>query len=551
MREIRADVIVLGGGPAAMLATLFSMQCGADTLLVCKQSPGTSGNIVIARAGHSVPFGEDDSPEIFLEDTLTGGAYLNHPDVAAAMCEDATARIHDLHSWGVTFMAQADGSFELQPQGGHTKNRGLYPTINWGTEVARPLRAKLDREHAQILERIIAVDLLVAEGCCRGVIGFDTRSGETLLLRASATVLATGGAGQIYAETTNAGGITGDGYAMALRAGLWLTDMEFVQFYPAVIKKPKSTQVVAPTLFPLGARFFNERGENILKNVPGGGQATRDMMARAVYLEIMNGAGLDGAIRLDLKDVSLEDIRHFAPDNAELFERRGVSPHADDIYIAPKAHFFMGGLPTDGQGATAMAGLFAAGEVAAGAHGANRLSNNAFVEAYTLGARAGRAAAEAARNAPQEKDSLLQPLAARHADAIECKKCINARAAGPSREVKRICWEKAGIVRTGEKLEAAHADLEGVARRLGDCGGGRAAHLTEAFEAENMCLTARATVEAARFRTESRGAHYREDYPNQDDAVWQVNVALRLREDGSIEAVKRPVGTPIGQSAGR
>ena len=199
--------------------------------------------------------------------TIIGSA-LVRPDVAAAMCEDATARIHDLHSWGVTFMAQADGSFELQPQGGHTKNRGLYPTINWGTEVARPLRAKLDREHAQILERIIAVDLLVAEGRCRGVIGFDTRSGETLLLRASATVLATGGAGQIYAETTNAGGITGDGYAMALRAGLWLTDMEFVQFHPTGMVWPPS---VKGTLVTEGVRgeggiLLNSEGERFMFN---------------------------------------------------------------------------------------------------------------------------------------------------------------------------------------------------------------------------------------------------------------------------------------------
>ena len=538
MENLSCDVLILGGGPAAMTATIAAMESGADALLVCKQSPGSSGNIVMARAGHSANFAPDDSAALFLEDTLAGGDYLNHPDVADAMCADSAARIRDLYDWGIPFITRGDGTFDLHPQGGHRRDRGLYPVRNWGVEVARPLRKKLDADGARILEHVMAVDLLVADGVCRGVVGFHTRSGAIYAVHAAATILATGGAGQIYAENTNAGGITGDAFGMALRAGLALSDMEFVQFYPAVIKRPESNMVVAPTLFPLGARFLNRDGEDVLRDVPGGGGATRDLMARAVYLELMGGGGVDGAVQMDLSGIPMADLEHFAPDNLKLFARRGVSPHGSDIYVSPKAHFFMGGVPIDGQGATAMPGLYAAGEASAGAHGANRLSNNAFTEAHALGWRAAKAAAGYARGAEGAADPAL---ARRHADALTARAGRTGRAVEIAREIKRVCWENAGIVREGGLLEEARAELAEAWRGLAGCGGSEPARLVEAVEAENMCLSAQAVVESALMRTESRGAHYRTDYPDPDDARWRVNVFVKKDDDG-FSASSRPVG---------
>ena len=538
MENLSCDVAILGGGPAAMTATIAAMESGADALLVCKQSPGSSGNIVMARAGHSANFAPDDSAALFFEDTLEGGAHLNHPDVAEAMCADSAARIRDLYEWGVPFITRGDGTFDLHPQGGHRRDRGLYPVRNWGVEVARPVRRKLDAEGARILEHVMVVDLLVADGVCRGVVGFHTRNGRIYAVHAAATILATGGAGQIYSENTNAGGITGDAFGMALRAGLALSDMEFVQFYPAVIKRPESNMVVAPTLFPLGARFLNRDGEDVLRGVPGGGEATRDLMARAVYLELMGGGGVDGAVRMDLSGIPMADLEHFAPDNLKLFARRGVSPHGGDIYVTPKAHFFMGGVPIDGQGATAMPGLYAAGEASAGAHGANRLSNNAFTEAHTLGWRAAKAASEYARGANGAADTAL---ARRHADALAARAGRLNRGVELAREIKRVCWENAGIVREGGLLEEAREELAGIGRGLTDCGGSEPARLVEAVEAENMCLSAQAVVEAALMRTESRGAHYRTDYPEPDEARWQVNVFVKKTGDG-FSALSRPVG---------
>lgn len=538
METLSCDVLILGGGPAAMTATVAAMESGADALLVCKQSPGSSGNIVMARAGHSANFAPDDSAALFLADTLEGGDYLNHPGVADAMCADSAARIRDLYDWGVPFITRGDGSFDLHPQGGHRRDRGLYPARNWGVEVARPLRRKLDADGARILEHVMAVDLLVADGVCRGVVGFHTRSGAIYAVHAGATILATGGAGQIYSENTNAGGITGDAFGMALRAGLALSDMEFVQFYPAVIKRPESNMVVAPTLFPLGARFLNRDGADVLRDVPGGGGATRDLMARAVYLELMRGGGVDGAVQMDLSGIPMEDLEHFAPDNLKLFARRGVSPHSSEIFVTPKAHFFMGGVPIDGQGATAMPGLYAAGEASAGAHGANRLSNNAFTEAHALGWRAAKAASEYARGAEGAADPAL---ARRHADALAARAGRTGRGVEVAREIKRVCWENAGIVREGGLLEEARAELADAGRGLAACGGSEPARLVEAVEAENMCLSARAVVESALTRTESRGAHYRTDYPEPDDARWRVNVFVKKTGDG-YSALTRPVG---------
>ena len=538
MENLSCDVAILGGGPAAMTAAIAAMESGADALLVCKQSPGNSGNIVMARAGHSANFAPDDSAALFLEDTLEGGDYLNHPDVADAMCADSAARIRDLYDWGVPFITREDGSFDLHPQGGHRRDRGLYPVRNWGVEVARPLRKKLDADGARILEHVMAVDLLVEGGVCRGVVGFHTRTGAIYAVHAAATILATGGAGQIYAENTNAGGITGDAFGMALRAGLALSDMEFVQFYPAVIKRPESNMVVAPTLFPLGARFLNRDGADVLRDVPGGGEATRDLMARAVYLELMGGGGVDGAVQMDLSGIPMEDLEHFAPDNLKLFARRGVSPHSSEIFVTPKAHFFMGGVPIDGRGATAMPGLYAAGEASAGAHGANRLSNNAFTEAHALGWRAAKAAAHYARGAEGAADP---GLARRGADALTARAGRTGRGVEIAREIKRVCWENAGIVREGGLLEEARAELADAGRGLADCGGSEPARLVEAVEAENMCLSAQAVVEAALMRTESRGAHYRTDYPESDDARWRVNVFVKKTDDG-FSALSRPVG---------
>ena len=539
MQNLSCDVLILGGGPAAMTATIAAMESGADALLVCKQSPGSSGNIVMARAGHSANFAPDDSAALFLEDTLEGGAHLNHPDVAHTMCADSAARIRDLFDWGIPFITREDGSFDLHPQGGHRKDRGIYPVRNWGVEVARPMRKKLDADAARILENVMTVDLLVDEGVCRGVMGFHTRSGEVYAIRASATILATGGAGQIFSENTNAGGITGDGFGVALRAGLALSDMEFVQFYPAVIKRPESNMVVAPTLFPLGARFLNRGGADIMRDVPGGGDATRDLMSRAVYLELMRGGGVDGAVQMDLSGISMADLEHFAPDNLKLFARRGVSPHSGDIYVSPKAHFFMGGVPIDGEGATAMGGLYAAGEVSAGAHGANRLSNNAFTEAHTLGWRAGKAASDYARS--PECAGPGPALAKPHVDALAARAGRPNRAVDLVRELKRLCWEKAGIVREQALLEEARGALEEIQAALASCGGSEPARLLEAVEAENMCLSARAVVEAALMRTESRGAHYRTDYPEPDDARWRVNVFVKKNENALL-ARARPIG---------
>ena len=538
MENLSCDVLILGGGPAAMTAAIAAMESGADALLICKQSPGNSGNIVMARAGHSANFAPDDSAALFLEDTLEGGARLNHPDVADAMCADSAARIRDLYEWGIPFITREDGSFDLHPQGGHKRDRGIYPVRNWGVEVARPLRRKLDADGARILENVMAVDLLVDDGVCRGILGFHTRSGRIYAISAPATILATGGAGQIYAENTNAGGITGDAFGMALRAGLALSDMEFVQFYPAVIKRPESNMVVAPTLFPLGARFLNRDGEDVLRDVPGGGDATRDLMARAVYLELMGGGGVDGAVQMDLSGIPMEDLEHFAPDNLKLFARRGVSPHGSDIYVTPKAHFFMGGVPIDGSGATAMPGLYAAGEASAGAHGANRLSNNAFTEAHTLGWRAAKAAAEYARGAG---GPAAPELARSRADALAARAGRSNRAVELAREIKRLCWENAGIVREEGLLAEARAELAGIGRGLTACGGSEPARLVEAVEAENMCLSAQAVVEAALARTESRGAHYRMDYPGADDARWRVNVFVKKHEDG-FSARALPIG---------
>jgi len=272
MQDVHCQVLVIGGGAAAMRAAIAAHDAGADTLIVSKQTPGYSGNSVIARSGHSAPFGTaelDDAPELFVSDTLRAGSDVNHQPMVRALATEACARIEELVAWGAPFLTR-DGRIETQPSAGHQRPRGCYTIKNISTEVARPVRQQVDQRGIRTLDHVMLQELLVDNGRCYGAVGLHRSHGEPYIIRAGATILATGGCGEVYAQTTNATGITGDGMAMALRAGVDLVDMEFVQYYPVVLRWPVTRLLASPTLFPLGARLYNAHGERFMANLPQG-----------------------------------------------------------------------------------------------------------------------------------------------------------------------------------------------------------------------------------------------------------------------------------------
>jgi succinate dehydrogenase/fumarate reductase flavoprotein subunit len=456
MQEIRCEVAVVGGGAAAMRAAIAAHDAGAQTVIISKQTPGYSGNTVMARSGHSAPFRPEDTPEIFVADVLKGGDYVNHQPMVHALSTEACARIEELVSWGVPFLT-VNGGIETQPSAGHRYARGCYTIKNIATEVARPIRVQVDQRGMAVCDHIMVQQLLVENGRCCGVIGLHRRSGEIYVVYARAVILATGGGAEVYAQTTNASGVTGDGLAMALRAGVALVDMEFVQYYPVALRWPVTRLLASPTLFPLGARLYNRLGERFMAVLPQGTEnVTRDIRSRAIFHEIAAGRGVNNdAVVMSLADIDAADFRRYAPDMAHIAEIKHIDYRTAQFLVRPEAHFFCGGIRTDAWGATTLPGLYAVGEAAGGCHGANRLANNAFTECYVFGKRAGEHAAVSVKSTAsggissaallQEFQQHLTSRLRQTATALDYKALHHT--------LRQTMWDHVGVVRRASTLQ--------------------------------------------------------------------------------------------------
>jgi succinate dehydrogenase/fumarate reductase flavoprotein subunit len=544
MQEVHCEVAVIGGGAAAMRAAIAAHDAGARTVLVSKQTPGHSGNTVIARSGHAAPFSPEDTPDLFAADICKAGEYVNHQPMVRALSAEACARIEELVSWGAPFLTR-DDRIETQPSAGHSQPRGCYTVKNIATEVARPVRSQVDRRGIPVLDHIMLHDLLVDNGRCYGAIGLHRGTGAITVVHASAIILATGGGAEVYAQTTNVSGVTGDGLAMALRAGVELVDMEFVQYYPVALRWPVTRLLASPTLFPLGARLYNKFGERFMAALPQGTEnVTRDLRSRAIFREVVAGRGInDDAVIMSLEEIAEADFRRYAPDMARIADIKHLDYRTAQFLVRPEAHFFCGGIRTDAWGATSLPGLYAVGEAAGGCHGANRLANTAFTECYVFGQRAGQHAAAytrahaANRHAPA---SLLQQSMRR----LE-QRTRQQPGAGDARALHKALrqqmWDQVGIVRHAAALSTALEAIRTLAGQAHACGGDRPATVVRCLELDNLCLTAEAIALAALTRTESRGTHYREDFPDRDDAAWQCNLLVAQATDGTWCVRQAPV----------
>jgi succinate dehydrogenase/fumarate reductase flavoprotein subunit len=544
MQTVHCQVLVIGGGAAAMRAAIAAHDNGADVLIASKQMPGYSGNTVIARSGHSAPFSAEDTPEVFYADILKGGEYVNHHSMVRTLSAEACARIEELVSWGVPFLTR-NGHIETQPAAGHRHPRGCYTVKNIATEVARPVRAQVDRRGIPVLDHIMLHDLLVDKGRCYGAVGMHRGNGTTYVIHAQALIIATGGGAEVYAQSTNVSGVTGDGLAMALRAGIELVDMEFVQYYPVALRWPVTRLLASPTLFSIGAKLYNARGERFMVSLPQGTEnVTRDLRSRAIFNEIAAGRGLhDDAVILSLADVDEADFHRYAPDMAHIAEIKKVDYRTGQFLVRPEAHFFCGGIRTDTWGATALPGLYAVGEAAGGCHGANRLANNAFTECYVFGKRVGEHAAMYARSqssGSSAPDSLIQAQvcnlerrAKQPSDSVDYKAL--------SKALRQQMWNQVGVVRQAGVLHQALEAIRTLARRAQTCGADRPATMVRCLELDNLCLTAEAIALAALTREESRGTHYRQDFPHKDDTNWRCNLLVSQDSDGTLDIRQTPV----------
>jgi len=522
LSRVSTDVLVIGSGGAGLRAAIAAAEQGAGVLLVSHSRVGYGNNTVMAAGVMGAVINPEDSPETYLRDAVVGGRFINDQSLLEIQTRNSLRQVHELSRLGITFRKK-DGEFTISSVPGHSYPRGMT-AVDRGPGLTLPLRDKAQALGVKFAGDTLITRLIVGEGGLQGAVGID-RQGGVLVINARAAVLASGGAGQLYLRTTTAAGTTGDGYALAYEAGVPLRDMEMVQFYPtSTIKGEENWNVIYEFAIGAGGIIRNSLGEDIMERYGLKDPAimTRDRLCRAVMTELIEGRDIQGALTLDLTAVSgdtLEDVRSLLPASLVAGDRRTFP-------VTPAAHFHIGGVRIDGECRTGLVGLFAAGEVCGGVHGANRLGTNALTEIFVFGEIAGQMAATAAQEtkaveiSPTQVEAELQRL-----QSVVSRKG-NASLDELRRQVRSIMWLKAGIIRSKQSLEEALTDLEEVRHRLEEAAVTEPKQLMTAIKLDNMLTVAEMISRSALLRTESRGAHYRTDYPEENNAEWLKNVVI-------------------------
>jgi L-aspartate oxidase len=497
------DFLVIGAGVAGMRAAI-ELAAAGQVLVVAKDSLRESSS-EYAQGGIAVALGEDDETELHEQDTLAAGDGLCDPDAVHALVGGGPAAIQELIDWGAAFDREG-GNLAFTREGAHSRNRILHAHgDSTGREIAQTLyRKAASLPNVTFHSYAATIDLLLDDGVC-GASLWDGRSQSLDTVHARAVLLATGGLGNIFLNTTNPDVATGDGVAMAFRAGAEISDIEFVQFHPTALHIERAPRfLVSEALRGEGARLLNSRGERFMEHYhPLAELAPRDVVARAIVAE-MERTGAT-SISLDLSHREPGFVRARFPRIYETCLRYGVDLERQPAPVAPAAHYAMGGVRTDLGGRTNIPRLYAAGEAACtGVHGANRLASNSLLEGVVFGARAGRAMLEWA----------TAPLRA------SGKAPNSHRSDATAEEIRALAWEHCGIVRDAAGLQAA-------CRRLEEADRPGAAASPQSAEVENMRLVALLIARCALAREESRGAHFRRDYPGKQRAFERHSIARR------------------------
>jgi L-aspartate oxidase len=514
-----ADFLVIGSGVAGLRAAIELSRQGRVVMLT-KGHPLQSASI-FAQGGVAVALSEEDDVSIHLTDTVNAGHGLCRREAVRALVEEGPDRIQELIRWGAKF-DKVGGKFAFAREAAHTRSRILRARGDaTGNEMVRVLMAHAGRQkriHRMTFH--FTVDLVVEDGRCCGAVVLDENSGEQFILPAKAVVLSTGGAGQIYARTTNPPNATGDGIAMAFRAGAQLQDVEFVQFHPTALYVPSSPPfLLSEAMRGEGGQLRNHKGEAFMERYhPLGALAPRDIVARAIWAEM--AATRSRHVYLDVTHLGSDFVKRRFPTIYATCLRHDIDITEEWIPVSPSAHYMMGGVWTDLNGATTLPGLFAAGEVAcSGVHGANRLASNSLLEGLVFGMRAGAAAiAWAAR---QTVPDLAEQVAAlRHGERHRLDDAEKLR-----NSLRRTMWGQVGIVRSRESLVRAVAQLSRWERMVSESFATRAD-----LEVKNMVQVAHCVAEAALWRENSVGAHFRSDFPDSKRPGWKQHSQLSLQD---------------------
>jgi L-aspartate oxidase len=518
-RAAQADFLVIGSGVAGLRAALELSRAG-HVVMLTKGHPLQSSS-TYAQGGVAVAMSEEDDVAIHLTDTLKAGHGLCRREAVRVLVEEGPDRIQELIRWGAKF-DKAGGKFAFAREAAHSRSRILRAHGDaTGNEMVRVLMAQAGRQ--KLIKRLdyhFTVDLVVDGGRCCGAVVLDETSGDQFVLAAKAVVLSTGGAGQIYARTTNPPNATGDGMAMAFRAGALLQDMEFVQFHPTALYLPSSPPfLLSEAMRGEGGQLRNSKGDLFMHRYhPMGALAPRDIVARAIWAEM--AATRARHVYLDVTHLGAEFVKRRFPTIYATCLRYDIDITEEWIPVSPSAHYMMGGVWTDINGATTLPGLFAAGEVAcSGVHGANRLASNSLLEGLVFGMRAGVAAmAWAAGHPVPDLGTQVEVLRRCRFDHLDDAEKLRS-------SLRRTMWGQVGIVRSRESLIRATAQLSRWSHIVSRPFATRAD-----LEVKNMVQVAYCVAEAALWRENSVGAHYRSDFPQTRRPGWKQHSQLSVDE---------------------
>lgn len=534
MEELTTDILVIGSGLTGLISALEAEKAGLRVLLVGKFAIGMGTNTSLAN-GVFTAANAGFSKEEHLRATLESGRGLNQVRLVKALVEKSPDTIEKLRDYGVVVLDKATGFIVNRP-----KDSSQLP----GILLIKPLIERLRNSSIKPLPGLVVFDLVVEEGEARGAFGFF-KDGKPCLIQSRAVVLSTGGAGSIYRRNDNQRSILGDGYALALRAGLPLFDLEFVQFYPFVLGEPRLSSFLLYPPYPKEVRLFNEKGEDLLERLnlrEDFNQAIitqRDRLSIALY-----HASQNGDVFFDLTQVPQGEWEHY-PLN---FLKKSKFPFRDRPFlVCPAVHFFMGGVEIDENARTSLPGLFAAGEVAWGIHGANRLGGNALTECAVFGAIGGRAAAEYVRRKEQEQGpfNLFSENSVKKWDRkvrsyLKKRRGTFDQPRDLLNELKDLAWKYAGPCREEESLKEGLDRLASVEKRIEKVYPAALKDLFKKRDLENGGLLLKAILKGSLLRTESRGSFFRKDFPDQDDRTWLKNTCYRLVK-GELQITHRPV----------
>lgn len=536
MRFIETEILIIGSGAAGLTASVYAGPSGREILVIDKGAAGKSGSTVgaVQISGSGRWSSERDTKEDYFQDVLLSGKGLSDPHLVEALVHDIETVIDHLVAWGMKPEVDSMGEVLVSSTSGHRHPRSISAKKgNSGLAILQTLSRKAKTfPNIKRMSDVITIELVTVQNQVRGAIAYDLAKAEVIFISCNAVILATGGGGQLFPVTSNPVQATGDGFALALKAGAVLVDMEQVQFYPVSLACPEALKGFCMSFYHI-AKLLNADHERFMEKYEPEKleDVTRDRLAYAIACELRSGKGTEQhGVWLDGTS-AIEEVKQLFPHEYKLCLEHGVDLAKDFAEIAPAAHFIMGGVMGDENGASSVAGLYVAGETAGGLHGGNRLGNNALSECLVFGARAGTAAANNMKDQPSLTESQL-------AEIIDMGKVFTGTLSAQSgtyrpyqikTRIQKIMGQYIGVLRSIEELEMARKAIEEIHQDLktvtvNGLGLPFAREVVDYIEVVHMVTTAQGIIGSALQRKESRGAHQLIDYPNVSEVVEHTTV---------------------------